>query len=88
MVCVLCEKKGVETWFGSFCAECRKIKNLGNVYGFERTLEILEKCCIRNTEQLEKKIDTQKKIKEEIEVYGDDRYSAKPPNTRSQVKKI
>ncbi len=29
--CVLCEKKGVENWFGSFCAECRQIKNLGNV---------------------------------------------------------
>jgi len=57
MVCVLCEKKSVENWFGSFCPECRQIKNLGNVYGFERVLEILKKCCIRDETQLEKKID-------------------------------
>jgi len=60
MVCVLCEKKSVENWFGSFCAECRQIKNLGNVYGFERVLEILKKCCIRDENQLEKKIDNHK----------------------------
>ena len=53
----MCEKKAVENWFGSFCAECRQIKNLGNVYGFERVLEILKKCCIRDESQLEKKID-------------------------------
>lgn len=57
MGCILCEKKSVENWFGSFCAECRQIKNLGNVYGFERVLEILKKCCIRDENQLEKKID-------------------------------
>ena len=61
MVCVLCEKKSVENWFGSFCPECRQIKNLGNVYGFERVLEILKKCCIRDETQLEKKIDSHKK---------------------------
>lgn len=60
MVCVLCEKKSVENWFGSFCSECRQIKNLGNVYGFERVLEILKKCCIRDENQLEKKIDNHK----------------------------
>ena len=60
MVCCLCEKKSVENWFGSFCTECRQIKNLGNVYGFERVLEILKKCCIRDENQLEKKIDNHK----------------------------
>jgi len=60
MVCVLCEKKSVENWFGSFCPDCRQIKNLGNVYGFERVLEILKKCCIRDETQLEKKIDNHK----------------------------
>ena len=62
MVCCLCEKKSVENWFGSFCSECRQIKNLGNVYGFERVLEILKKCCIRDENQLEKKIDNHKTI--------------------------
>ena len=50
MVCVLCEKKSVENWFGSFCVECRQIKNLGNVYGFERVLEILKKMLYQRRE--------------------------------------
>ena len=62
MTCVFCEKNPSETWFGSFCVDCRKIKNLGNVYGFKRTLEILEKCCIRNPNPLENKINIQKKV--------------------------
>ena len=61
--CILCEQKKVENWFGSFCGECRQIKNLGNVYGFERVLEILKKCCIRDENQLEKKIDNHKRHK-------------------------
>lgn len=72
MVCVLCERNPVENWFGSFCVECRQIKNLGNVYGFTRTLDILKKCCIRDESQLEKKIENHKTklptIKEEKEV--------------------
>jgi len=78
MVCVLCEKKNVENWFGSFCAECRQLKNLGNVYGFERVLDILKKCCIRDTNQLEKKIDVHKKT-----VVSDESYIT--PKTRSKA---
>lgn len=59
--CKLCEKKPVEAWFGTWCAECRQIKNLGNVYGFDRILEILRKCCIRDESQLENKIKNHKK---------------------------
>ena len=66
MPCLLCEKKPVENWFGSFCSECRQIKNLGNVYGFERVLEILKKCCIRDESQLENKINNHKKQKERL----------------------
>jgi len=80
MSCVLCEKKGVENWFGSFCAECRQIKNLGNVYGFDRVLEILKKCCIRNESQLEKKIDNHRRKSD-----GDDSYTK--PKTRSEVRR-
>ena len=58
--CYLCEKKPNETWGGYWCAECRQLKNLGNVYGFERVLEILKKCCIRDESQLEAKIENQK----------------------------
>ena len=78
MVCVLCEKNPCETWFGSFCSDCRKIKNLGNVYGFKRTLEILEKCCIRNPNQLENKINIQKKV---VESECDESYEK--PKTRN-----
>ncbi len=58
--CRLCEKESVENWFGNFCYNCRKIKNLGNVYGFDRILEILRKCCIRDESQLENKIKNHK----------------------------
>jgi len=58
--CRFCESKPVETWFGSWCTECRQIKNLCNVYGYERVLEILKKCCIRNENQLENKIRNHK----------------------------
>ena len=77
----MCEKKAVENWFGSFCAECRQIKNLGNVYGFERVLEILKKCCIRDESQLEKKIDNHKK-----DNTGDESYTK--PKTRAELRRV
>ena len=46
----MCEKESVENWFGSFCKDCRQIKNL----------DLLKKCCIRDENQLEKKIDNHK----------------------------
>ena len=62
MSCYFCEKNPREYYVsGYWCNSCRKLKNLGNVYGFERVLEILEKCCIRNPEQLEKKISVEQK---------------------------
>tara|TARA_R110001592_G_scaffold84381_2_gene249538 strand:- start:452 stop:712 length:261 start_codon:yes stop_codon:yes gene_type:complete len=59
--CYFCENEPVENWFGTYCTNCRKIKNLGNVYGFARIYNILENCCIRNPDQLESKILKQKK---------------------------
>ena len=82
MVCVLCEINSTETWFGSFCCECRKIKNLGNVYGFERTLSILTKCCIRDEDQLERKIMSHKKLPT-IPEETDDSYE-KPKTRKSK----
>lgn len=79
--CVLCEKEKAENWFGSFCPTCRKLKNIGNVYGFERIYGILEKCCIRNEEQLENKIEKHKK-----EDHTDESYEK--PKTRSKAEKI
>ena len=72
MICLFCEKNKNEYWFSNWCESCRKIKNLSNVYGFDRVLTILEKCCIRDENQLEKKIINHKSpnlpedIKEEL----------------------
>ena len=62
MKCLFCESATNEYWFGNWCENCRKIKNLANVYGFERVLTILEKCCIRDENQLENKIINHKEI--------------------------
>tara|TARA_R110002153_G_scaffold262060_2_gene422763 strand:+ start:580 stop:861 length:282 start_codon:yes stop_codon:yes gene_type:complete len=90
--CKFCETKPVENWFGSFCKDCRQIKNLGNVYGFPRTLEILKKCCIRDENQLEKKISAHKEkkvrlpsIPEELITDSVDLYE-KPATRKSKTK--
>lgn len=61
-ICYFCENVQVESWFGSFCSDCRKIKNIGNIYGFKEIKLVLEKVCIRNEKQRQFKIDT--KLKE------------------------
>ena len=55
-LCYYCEQKERETYFGSYCAGCRQMKNLCNVYGYDRVLNILKEVCIRNEDQLERKI--------------------------------
>tara|TARA_R110002126_G_scaffold155336_2_gene302376 strand:- start:101 stop:409 length:309 start_codon:yes stop_codon:yes gene_type:complete len=61
-LCYFCEKESRESWSGYWCSQCRKIKNLANVYGYDRVLSILNECCIRNEDQLEKKILNRKNI--------------------------
>jgi len=54
--CYLCEKESCyTTWF---CEDCRKIKNIMNVYGKEDVLDILNRTCLRNNNQVGYKIDT------------------------------
>jgi len=54
--CYLCEKESCYTsWF---CDDCRKIKNIMNVYGKEDVLDILNKTCLRDNKQVGYKIDT------------------------------
>ena len=84
MTCKFCESKPVENWFGNWCSECRQIKNLCNVYGYERVLEILKKCCIRDENQLEKKINSHKEKLPPIKEETDESYEA--PKTRKSVK--
>jgi len=86
MTCYFCEKKSREHWGGYWCENCRKLKNLGNVYGFDRIYNILEKCCIRNEAKLEKKIESQKKDNSKKKEQTDESYEK--PKTRSKIEKI
>ena len=54
--CYFCETEDRESYTGYWCKGCREIKNICNVYGYERVLKILKEVCIRNEDQLEKKI--------------------------------
>ena len=86
MTCKFCENAPNEYWFSNFCSNCRKIKNLANVYGFDRVLTILEKCCIRDENQLEAKITNHKQITvKDEEKIGDETYASKA-TTRSSKK--
>lgn len=69
MKCYFCEIEEREHWGGYWCKGCRQIKNLGNVYGFERILDLLKKCCIRDENQLEKKIDNHKQQNTDLSYY-------------------
>jgi hypothetical protein len=90
MVCKFCEINSCETWTGSWCSTCRQIKNLCNVYSFERMLEIMKKCCIRDQEQLENKIKNHKEklptIPEDVKEELSDNLYDKKPVTRSGKK--
>jgi len=60
--CVLCQK---ETCFVSnFCETCEFIKRVCNIYGVDEVKQILERVCIRNTEQRNYKISAE--LKKEI----------------------
>ena len=82
MTCKFCETAPTESWTGNWCSTCRQLKNLCNVYGFERMLEIMKKCCIRDESQLENKIKNHKQLEEKI---GDETYASKV-TTRSSKK--
>jgi len=75
--CSLCESEIIIT--SSHCERCRKIKNIGNTYGFNEILEVLEVVCLRNGEQRQRKINylkkkAEKETKENMEgkIYGQD----------------
>ena len=53
--CYLCEKVRVYTTY--FCEDCRKIKNVMNVYGAKDVLSIVEHTCLRNQQQIGYKVN-------------------------------
>ena len=70
-VCRLCEEVNVFTT--QVCSDCRKIKNLMNIYGKPQVIQVLENVLVRNTAGiLNKESDLLKKglvkTKEEEEI--------------------
>jgi hypothetical protein len=69
MVCSFCNKKEkIYGWGEAYCVDCNKIKNIGAVYGYERILKLLERCCIRDEAQLEKKIGKETVLENETKL--------------------
>ena len=58
--CYFCEVEDRLSWSSYWCSSCREVKNLCNVYGYAKVLEILKSVCIRDNEQIERKINIKK----------------------------
>ena len=65
--CLLCESE--TCYVSKWCENCREIKNIMNVYGYKKVNEILKRVCVRNGEQINRKIEIEKETlnKEEEE---------------------
>ena len=74
--CALCEEEYVV--FSAVCTDCRRIKNIMNIYSKKKVLETLERILVRSDDHIEKTI-----IKESLE-QNDNSYI----NTRSKKKLI
>ena len=77
--CAFCETEKIATWSGSWCDTCRKLKNLGNVYGFEELYNICDRVCVRTNQQRTNKINMElkkdlKTQKGKLEEPGDESY--------------
>ena len=85
--CYFCEKEPRENWTGFWCSNCRQIKNLANVYGYDKVLEILKDCCIRNSDQLDRKIQLKRGLKS-IEINAKGKIVEGDYNLRSGKPKV
>ncbi len=63
--CYLCEKKERVAYWSYYCADCRRIKHLLNLYG-DRVNEVLEHVLVRPENKQEHKIKDE--IKKDIEL--------------------
>ena len=86
--CYLCEKNRV--WTTYFCDDCRKIKNIMNVYGSKDVLSIIETTCLRNQEQIGYKVNNIIKKKKVVEVDSVPviKIQEEPVLTRCKAKKL
>ena len=88
--CRLCEE--VSVYLSHVCADCRKIKNLMNIYGKPQVIQVLENVLVRNTAGiLNKETDLLKKglvkIKEETKELVIEEVKEDKIETRSKAKK-
>lgn len=58
-ICYMCEKNQRVSWNDYFCSDCKEIRAIAEVYGWDRITTIVKKCCVRSEEQLENKIKKQ-----------------------------
>jgi len=86
--CYLCEKQRV--WTTYFCDDCRKIKNIMNVYGSKDVLSIIETTCLRNQEQIGYKVNNliKKKKVVDIDAVPVIKIQDEPAVTRCKAKKL
>ena len=63
--CLLCENE--VCYVSKWCVGCREIKNIMNVYGAEKVLDIVKRVCVRNGEQLNRKIEMEKEVINKVE---------------------
>ena len=54
-LCYMCEKEPCEKYFGYWCPKCRELKNIMNVYGKDKVLEIVKFCTLRSDKQINNK---------------------------------
>tara|TARA_R110001592_G_scaffold288644_3_gene557741 strand:+ start:1590 stop:1820 length:231 start_codon:yes stop_codon:yes gene_type:complete len=74
LTCVLCNENWV--FMHSLCEECKKIRQLGNLYGMEKIHTILTTVLLRQSEKIESRTAVSKTQQEKID----------PVKTRSQKK--
>mgnify|MGYP003626407162 CR=1 FL=1 len=81
LTCVLCN----ENWvlMHSLCEECKKIRQLGNLYGMKKVHTILNRVLLREEIAINHRTETSKKIQENIS----ENIAKQKPKTRSTTLK-
>ena len=66
MTCYLCRTESRQNLFGYYCAKCKRIQDLLNLYGDE-VYDVLEVCLVRTADQQQNKINliSKKKLEEQ-----------------------
>lgn len=86
LACVLCQ----ENWcfVSPLCEECKKIRQLGNLYGITKIHSILNRVLLREDKAIDGRTESSKKIQENVAEIKATRkiVETEKPITRNQVK--